>query len=89
MDLNSIYQAEVLEKISRHCPQAMSPYLQCFYKVDSEGNAYFSREDIEVRMSYDYPDFLHAIKQLAREDLLKWSPLDGGIAIQLDMEPFI
>jgi hypothetical protein len=83
MDIHSITSQEILERISRHCPEALSAYLQCINRADSEGVIYFSRMMIEVEMSENLHTFRNNIKKLARESLLEWQPFDGGISVQL------
>jgi len=74
---------EVLERISRHCPEALSAYLQCMNRANKEGSVYFSRGLIEVEMSEDFRSFRNNIKKLARENLLDWHPFDGGLSVTI------
>lgn len=74
---------EVLERISRHCPEALSAYLQCINRANSDGQVHFTRSLVTVDMSEDFRAFRNNIKKLARESLLEWHPLDDGIAITL------
>lgn len=74
---------EVLERVSRHCPEALSTYLHCINRVDDLGNVQFSKNLIEIDMSEDFRTFRNNIKKLARENLLSWVPLDGGISITM------
>lgn len=83
MDLHAITTQQTLESISRHCPEALSAYIQCLNRADSEGNIFFSRELIEVGMSENYRAFKENIKKLAREGLLEWVPLNNGISATL------
>lgn len=83
MDLYTITSQEILDRISRHCPEALSAYLQCINRADQNGNVYFSRNTIEVDMSERYTPFRNHIKKLALENLLEWRPLNQGIAITL------
>ena len=83
MDISSPTAQQILDQISRHCPDAMSVYLHCMNRVDDSLTAYFSRDMVEVDMSEDMRSFRNKIKKLARENLLEWHPLDGGIAVTL------
>lgn len=83
MDLYFISTQEILERISRHCPEALCAYLQCLNKVDKNGYVNFTREEIEVAMSEDFRGFRNNIKKLARENLLNWAPMDDGISLSL------
>jgi hypothetical protein len=83
MNIDSLDDQYILDTISRHCPEALSVYLQCRNRADAEGHVRFSRSLIEVDMSEDWRAFRNNIKKLARENLLEWSPLDGGISIVL------
>lgn len=74
---------QTLERLSRHCPEAISTYLQCVNRMDENYCVHFSREQIEIDMSEDLRTFRNNIKKLARENLLLWSPLDGGLSVTL------
>lgn len=81
----SITSQEILERISRHCPEAMSAYLQCINRIDSEGLVFFSRDLVEVEMSENFHVFRNNIKKLARENLLQWLPFNNGISVTLEV----
>jgi len=83
MDFYSITTQEILDRISRHCPDALSAYLQCINRANDEGSIFFSRELVEVNMSEDWHPFKNKIKKLARENLLEWHPFDSGISVKL------
>lgn len=73
MDFISLSGQGVMERISRHCPQAMSAYLQCVNRGDENGHARFTRKQVEEEMSESWTLFRNKLKCLAREDLLSWS----------------
>lgn len=83
MDLYAITSQEVLERISRHCPDSLSAYLHCINRVDQAGSVFFSKNMIEVDMSESWAKFRNQIKKLARENLLEWHPSSNGISITL------
>ena len=83
MNIAAICTQEVLERISRHCPRALSVYLQCINRANEDGIIFFSRNAIDIDMSEDWNTFRRRIKELARENVLEWLPLDGGIYITL------
>ncbi len=85
MDLFHITTQEILERISRHCPEALSSYLQCMNRVNADGVLFLSRQEIEVGMSEDFRCFRTNIKKLARENLLSWAPIDDGISINMEV----
>lgn len=82
MDIFAVTTQEILERISRHCPDALSTYLHCINRSVS-GSCYFSKDQVDVDMSEDWKKFRLHIKKLARENLLEWHPLDGGISVTL------
>lgn len=82
MDIYSITTQEVLDRISRHCPEALSAYLQCLNR-EKDGDIYFSKTLVEVDMSENFRSFRNNIKKLARENLLQWHPFDDGISITM------
>ncbi len=83
MDLFTITSQEVLDRISRHCPEALSAYLHCINRANNDGNVYFSRNMVEVDMSERWIPFRNHIKKLALENLLQWFPFDKGISVTL------
>lgn len=83
MDLYNITSQEVLERISRHCPESLCAYLQCLNRADNEGTVFFSKKMVEVNMSLSWVRFCNQIKKLALENLLEWHPFDNGISVTL------
>lgn len=83
MDFYSITTQEVLDRISRHCPEAMSVYLSCLNRASIDGTILFSRQMIDIDMSEEWHKFRNNIKKLARENLLEWHPIDNGISVTL------
>lgn len=74
---------ETLEMISRHCPEAMTTYFHCRNRLNDFGTVKFTKKQIEEELSEDYRKFRNDIKKLARENLLEWATLDGGIFVTL------
>lgn len=83
MDIYAVTSQETLERISRHCPEALSVYLQCVNRCDGDNNIFFTKQMIEVDLSEEVRCFRNNIKKLARENLLSWLPIDNGIAVTL------
>lgn len=83
MDIYSVTSHQILDTISRHCPEALSVYLICLTRADDQLTVYFSKETIEVDLSENLRSFRNNIKKLARENLLEWHPIDGGISVTL------
>lgn len=83
MDLYAVTTQEILERISRHCPEAMSAYIQCLNRAGNDGTVYFSKQMIDEILSEEFPIFRKNIKALAREDLLEWHPNPDGISVTL------
>jgi len=83
MDLYAITSQEILDRISRHCPEALSAYLQCINRADTSGQVFFSRDFVEIEISEGWTKFRNHIKKLAIENLLEWHPFDNGIAVTL------
>jgi hypothetical protein len=83
MDIHAITTQEVLERISRHCPEALTTYLQCLNRSNAEGECLFTKETVEVGMSEEWRPFRNNIKKLARENLLEWHPFNDGICVTL------
>lgn len=86
LEIYSVTTQEILERISRHCPEALSTYLQCLNRSNEHGFVYFSRDVIDVEMSEDFRPFKQNLKKLARENLLSWAPIDKGLSVSLVME---
>jgi len=83
MDIYSITSQEILDRISRHCPEALSTYLQCINRANKDNTVFFTKQLVEVDMSEDWRPFRNNIKKLARENLLEWHPFDDGISVTL------
>lgn len=83
MDFYTVSSQEVLDRISRHCPEALSVYLQCINRANEEGTVFFTKALVDQDMSDCWIKFRNNIKKLALENLLEWHPLDGGIFIRL------
>lgn len=83
MEFFSITSQEILDRLSRHCPEALSTYLNCINRADDNGNCFFNEEIVDVDMSDSWPDFRNNIKKLARENLLEWHPYNKGISVTL------
>ena len=88
MDSFAITSQETLDLISRHCPQALTIYLQCINRSDMEGRVFFSRELVEVDMSESWSKFRNRIKALAQEGLLEWHPVSGGISVTMALQEY-
>jgi hypothetical protein len=83
MDHFAITTQETLDRISRHCPESLSAYLQCINLSDEHGLVYFTRDHVRTNMSENWCKFNNNIKKLARENLLEWHPFDDGISVTL------
>jgi hypothetical protein len=76
-------QQEILERLSRNCPRAISTYILCLNGQDDKGNVSFTRDDIEKRCSESYTIFKNNLKALARQNLLMWDEWEDVITISL------
>ena len=83
MDLYAITSQEVLDRISRHCPGALSTYLQCINRANAEGTVFFDKKMVTNDMSESWPKFKNSVKKLSLENLLEWHLFNGGISITL------
>jgi hypothetical protein len=83
MDLYAIASQEVLDRLSRHCPDSLSVYLHCINRANRDGTTFFNKTTVEIDMSESWTKFRNKIKKLALENLLEWHPFDNGIAVTL------
>ncbi len=83
MDIYTLTSQTILDSISRHCPGALSTYLNCINRADKRGIIFFSKDMVQVDMSESWTTFRNNIKKLARENLLEWHPINDGIQITL------
>lgn len=81
--MNEITSQEILERISRHCPSALSAYLNCINRANPEGKFFFSRNLIEEEMSESFTKFKNNLKALAKENLLEWHTKGDGLMVIL------
>lgn len=78
MDFYALTSQEILERISRHCPEAMSTYIQCLNRHKHGFPVVFTMEMVSVDMSESWTKFKRNIKKLALENLLEWHPSGRG-----------
>jgi len=83
MDLYNITTQEILERISRHCPESMHAYLQCLNRAHRKDTLFFSKSMVETDMSLGWTKFKNHIKKLALENLLEWHPFNKGISVTM------
>lgn len=83
MDIHALTSAHTLDRIARHCPEAMTTYLHCLHHTDTDGKYHFTKAQVEIDMSEDWRKFKNHLKKLCRENLLEWHPIDEGISIGL------
>lgn len=83
MNFHILTSQEILDRISRHCPDSLSTYLQCINRADERGVVFFSKEMVVNEMSYSWTKFVNQVKKLSLENLLEWHPIDDGIAVTL------
>lgn len=83
MDIHAITSSDVLDRIARHCPAAMTTYLHCLHRVDDDMRYHFDKKTVEEDLSEDWRVFKNHIKKLSRENLLEWHAIDNGILINL------
>ena len=86
MKIYNVTSQETLERISRHCPEALSVYLQCINRANEKGEIFFTKEMIDIDLSENFGEFKKNIKKLARENLLSWVPLNKGIFVMLVLD---
>lgn len=83
MDLQSLTNQELLERISRHCPSAMATFLHCMNRQNDKGQVYFDKKMVEEEMSISWTKFRNQVKMLALENILEWHFSGYGIMITL------
>lgn len=83
MNIYTITTQEILERISRHCPEALSTYFQCINRANDEGEVFFPMSTIDIDMSESLTKFRNNIKKLAKENLLEWHLINKGILVKL------
>ncbi len=83
MDLYAITSQDALDRISRHCPGALSAYIQCINRANKVGTYEFTRSMVEIDLSLGWTKFKNDIKKLAVENLLEWHLTDEGLSITL------
>lgn len=83
MDIYCLMTQETLDLIARHCPDAMSTYIQCANRADDNGTSFFYKDLVEIDMSGKWSIFKSQIKKLALENLLEWHPHENGISVTL------
>jgi hypothetical protein len=83
MKLYAVTSQEVLERVSKHCPEALSTYIHCLNRADEKGQILFTRELVEQVMSESWTKIRNNLKKLALENLLEWHMFNNGFAVTL------
>lgn len=83
MDLYAVTTQEVLDRISRHCPEALSTYLQCLNRSDANRKVFFSKKIVVEDLSETWTRFKNNVRKLALENLMEWHRIDEGILVIL------
>lgn len=83
MDFSSLNTTHILDTISRHCPRALSTYIHCLCRADTDGKLFLSKQEINKTLSDSYTKFRNNIKQLAVENLLEWHEINNGLVVTL------
>ena len=73
MDFTEYDKQEILDRISRHCPEAMCVYLHCYNRMDMAGHVILTRKQIEEELCETWTCFKNNLKKLSRENLLTWA----------------
>lgn len=79
----SLTHQEVLEIITRWCPDSLTTYLACIDRSDDAGYAVFTPVLLRRELFTDVPVFTKHVRNLARQDLLKWYEIDDGVLVKL------
>lgn len=83
MDIYDIETQGILERIARHCPEAMIVYFHCINRMSEDGSVFFTHKQIEDEMCESWAKFRNGLKKLALENLLEWHYFNDGLAITL------
>jgi len=83
MSLFAITSQEILDRISRHCPEALSVYLNCINRSDADEQVFLSRDIVRDDLQMGWAKFKNHLRKLALENLLEWHYDRDGILITL------
>lgn len=83
MDYNCVAIQEILERVSRHCPESLSTFLQIANRADKNGNVFFSEKMVDEDLSEEWTAFRRNIKKLSLENILEWHAFNDGISVTL------
>lgn len=65
------FNQEILERISRHCPEALTIYIQCLNRAKNN-EVELTHEIIDCQMSETACFVKNCLKKLAKENVLNW-----------------
>lgn len=74
---------DILDKIARHCPRALSTYLLCVKMRNSEGLCVLTQDNIKCDFGESATIFRNNLNHLKREGLLEWYPINKRYHIKL------
>lgn len=77
---------ERLDALSRHCPDAISAYLQCISRADEHGNVLFNRNEINDVLCISWSRFRNQLRKLSLEGVLEFHQMDDKIRVILSSD---
>jgi hypothetical protein len=83
LDLYTITTHQILDRIARNCPRALSVFLHLLNRADNEGNLVLHKKQITNDLSESFAKFRNDLKALARADLLEWHQMEDRLHITL------
>lgn len=86
MDRFSFTSHELLDRLSRHCPEAISAYLHCISRANDEGKVVFERQQVSENMCESWIKFRNHIRKLALEGVLEYHLLEEYLHVTLAID---
>lgn len=80
-----LFDQEILERISRHCPEALTVYIQCLNR-SNDNEVVLTPEIIDCQMSESACFVKNCLKKLAKENILNWVYEKGIFYVSLANE---
>lgn len=86
MDIN--ISLDILDRIARHCPRALSAYILCLRHADENGRCMFTADDLKYDLGESPTIFRNNLNQLSKEGIISWCTLNHKYAVDLTNDTY-
>lgn len=74
---------DLLDRIARHCPRALSTYVICLKRMNKDGICLFTKDDLKMELHESLTVFKNNLNYLSREGVLDWVLINNKFRVQV------